>query len=76
MTYLYLVVYSTFTSLDFYPLLMGLFFGNAGHLIKTKLRKVVKKKFTQHKMKQLYKLLRCTAMLFKLPVCKFQLMNL
>lgn len=54
MTYLYLVFYSPFTSLDSYPLIIELFLGNGGHPIKNKLGKEFKKKFSQHKMKQLY----------------------
>lgn len=76
MTYLPLVVCSTFTSLDSYPLLVGLFLENGGHPIKNKLRKKIKKTFPQHKMKALYTLLEYTAMLFKLLICEFQLMNL
>lgn len=50
MTYLHLV-YSTFTSLGSYLLLIGLFLGNERHPIKNKLRKNFKREFPQHKMK-------------------------
>lgn len=76
MTSLYLAVCSIVTSLDTYPLITGLFLGNGKHLIKNKLKQEFKKEFPQHKMKQLHKLLECTAMLFKLPVCDCQIMHL
>ena len=62
MTCLYLVVYFILSSLNSYPLLIGLFLGNGKHLIENNLEKEFKKEFTQHKMKQLYKLLECIAM--------------